>query len=421
MHTAARKPAYLFVVPWSLHYAGGVNQVVINLARQAIAAGEYEPIVLITDWNATRPIWEDFHGLKTVRWRIRPHHPGMGVKEGLAYFLWESRFRRTYEDFCRQHQVAVINVHYPNSSVFAIDRVIATFEQTIPLIVSFHGADLTALRSAEPPSVIERWRRLLGHVRGVVVCSHDLGNTLVGIMGNEVSPEVIHNGLDSGDFVAMATEPAPTGQRIILNVAKFEEKKGQDVLVEAFAAIADDYADLTLVLVGATDKALPSLRALCAERGIDKRVQFVPDAAHRQVADFLRRATVFCLPSRQEPFGIVLLEAASFGVPVVASRVGGIPEIISHGINGQLVAPDDPVELALCLRAVLDDPVAAKQMGRSLSQHVGSRFTWAAAYRKYTNLIRRQDLASPPHMRADPSASPAAHRPPLPRANARRP
>ena len=382
----SKRSTYLFVLPWSLADVGGVNQVVINLAREMVKSGTFEPIILIADWNAVDPVWEEVHGLRTVRWRVRGYQENMSIRQRIAFSLWEWRFRPAFQRFCREHQVAVINPHYPGPTAFVLDRIANGGDGATQLILSFHGTDLKSIRT-EPTIELAQWRQLLVRVKGIVVCSNDLGRKVVEVFGNEVVPRVIHNGLDAAAFFAMAGTPKPVGERIILNVAKFEEKKGQDILIQAFATIADDYSDVNLVLVGAIDKTLTSLRELCIRNGIEGRVQFFTDIPHHQIAEFYRRATIFVLPSRQEPFGIALLEAGAFGLPVVASRVGGIPEILTDGINGRLVAPDDPAELALCLRSLLDSPAASQEIGARLRQHVLSNFTWNAAHEKYVALV----------------------------------
>lgn len=387
MTVCPKPPVYLFVLPWSIDHLGGVNQVVINLAREMVKFGSFEPIVLIADWDAIIPIWEEVQGLKTVRWRIRPYRTNMGIRERLAFYLWERRFRPAFKRFCREYRVAAINPHYPGPSAITLDRNIMPFDgYRIPLVISFHGADLNGIACA-PGIEIARWRQLLLRTE-VVVCSNDLGKKVANVFGKEVVPHVIHNGLDAAAFVATSRTIRVPDQRSILNVAKFEEKKGQNVLVEAFAALASDYADVDLLLVGATDKALTSLRELCVAKGIESRVHIFSDIPHNQVADYFRRATIFALPSRQEPFGIVILEAGAFGLPVVASRVGGIPEILTDGVTGLLVAPDNPAELARGLRSLLDAPGTAQKMGASLHQTVLSKFTWTVACKKYVALIK---------------------------------
>lgn len=378
------------MLPWSLVHLGGVNQVVVNLAREMVKSCTFEPIILINDWNAVNPVWEKVHGLQTVRWRILPWHSEQSVKKRIAFFLWKRHFRPAFHQFCREHRVAAINLHYPGPVAFTLDIIIKRFEVAIPLILSFHGADLTNLRSAGASEVMQ-WQRLLKRAGKVVVCSHDLEKRIIATFGQDVAPYVIHNGLDVIAFAAMANTSSPIGERIILNVAKFEQKKGQDVLVQAFTHIADDYADLKLVFVGATDKALSSLQELCVINGIQERVHFFPDVPHHQVAEFFRQATIFVLPSRQEPFGIVLLEAAAFSLPVAASRVGGIPEILTDGVTGRLVAPDNPAELALCLRSLLECPEAAHEMGARLRHHVVTSFTWTAAHARYVSLVNNKN------------------------------
>ncbi|PPI84717.1 hypothetical protein KEHDKFFH_08420 [Marinobacter maroccanus] len=378
---------YLFVLPWSIDQIGGVNQVVINLAREMAKARDFFPIVLINDWNAINPVREVVQGLTTVRWRVRSYRKDMGLKEKLAYFLWEAKFYRDFHKFCIDHKVIAINPHFPGPPIFALERVVKKFETAIPFIVSFHGSDVTAIASAGEDE-LKQWKMLLADPNHqAVACSNDLGRKLVEALGNEVLPVVAHNGLDVGEFSSAEKKSQPSSDRVVLNVARFEQKKGQDVLIEAFAHIAAEYESVKLVLVGATDKMLPELRALCVRKGIERCVEFYPDVSHEYISDFYKGAAIFCLPSRVEPFGIVILEAASFGVPVVASRIGGIPEILTDGVNGVLVSPDDQCELADAIRSLLDDPITAKEMGKRLTQHVSTHFSWRNAYEKYVDIL----------------------------------
>ena len=386
-------PSYLFVLPWPLSALGGVNQVVINLARQMEKHGAFRPIVLISDWDAVRPVWQTVHGLRTVRWRIRPYGKNMDLKRRFVFSLWERRFRTDFKRFCRENRVEVINPHFPGRLVFTLSNIIKDIELTIPLIVSFHGSDLSDI-SAGPRADLEQWRELLENDCKVVACSHDLKDRITKVFGPKVVPLVIHNGLDASGFVGMVnTEPKMcTNGGYILSVGKFEEKKGLDVLIKAFAAIAKDYADVTLVLVGVKAGAFPTLQALCLWEGVSERVCFFVDAPHHQVAQFFAGANIFALPSREEPFGIVLLEAGAFSLPVVASRVGGIPEIITDGITGCLVEPGNPSEMASCLRSLLDSPKTAEDMGARLHTHVLSKFKWTKAYEEYIDLAQNPTM-----------------------------
>ncbi len=386
MEHNSNRSTYLFVLPWSVSHLGGVNQVVINLAQEMIKSGAFDPLILICDWNAHDPIREEIQGLATVRWRIRSYQSAMSWKERLAYIFWERRFRRRFANFCRVNRVAAINPHYPGPTSLALERVVTSLGLKIPLLLSFHGADLATIQNAKPGE-ITRWRDALPRVHRVIACSRDLANNIASTLGNDLPIQVVHNGLDSAKFRSLSGVPVVMEGRMILNVAKFEDKKGQDVLIRAFATIANDFPDVKLVLVGSTDSKLEPLRDLCVQLKIDRRVLFFPDTPHHQVVEFFRRASLFVLPSRQEPFGIVLLEAGAFGLPVIASRIGGIPEIVEHGITGRLVPVEDTEALADCMAAVLRSSECAELMGARLRQHVEGNFAWSSALEKYCALV----------------------------------
>jgi glycosyltransferase involved in cell wall biosynthesis len=370
-----------------LENLGGVNQVVIGLAREMQRSGAYEPIVLIADWQAVRPVWEDSHGLRTVRWRIRSCLPGADLKERLAYMAWRWRFAKEFRQFCADHAVAAVNPHYPGPSVFALLDVIRGMRTRRPgLLLSFHGADLTNLE-ASPPALKAMWQSTLPHVAAVVACSRSLGHKLTAFFGPALQPQVVYNGLATHDFAKLRTgHGTAVGTRTILNVGKFEDKKGQDVLIRAFAALADQHPGLRLSLVGAVADALQALQALCAHLNLADRIDFHVNVPHADMAAHFQQAAIFVLPSRVEPFGIVLLEAGAFSLPVVASRAGGIPEIIEDGATGVLVPPDDVPGLARAIHGLLNDAPRAMALGRRLHARVVTEFTWETACRRYAAL-----------------------------------
>lgn len=383
------KRSYLFVLPWSLDHVGGVNQVVINLAHEMRSEGSLQPIVLITDWQAPSPIFGESHGIRTVRWRIRGIRPDMGLKERLAFSLWESRFRHDFLNFCRTFNVSVVNPHYVGPSSLTIERVVSKIDSRIPVLFSFHGSDIATIDS-EPLTVKLLWQETLSRRQSAIACSKDLQRRIREALGDNIQPHVVYNGINVETFWASAQDRGSAGkEKIILNVGKFEHKKGQDILIQAFANIAADYPDTRLVLLGATDRELPALKKLCEIKEVAERVSFFPDVPHSRIADFYNNATIFVLPSRQEALGLVLLEAGAFALPVIASKVGGIPEVITDGVTGRLVTAEHVEELACCLKSLLDSPDTSKRMGERLHQHVKENFSWRLAMQKYLDLSRR--------------------------------
>jgi len=385
MDKDSRLPGYLFVLPWSPAHVGGVNRVVVNLALEMQASGSFDPIILICSWDDIAPRFGEYNGLRTVQWRIRSYGENLGIKGRIVYWLWERRFQPLFKHFCKNNAITTINAHYVNDTAFTFGRALSDDKNKIQLLLSLHGADLSEIGS-ESDILKQTWRSLFRRADGLVVCSDDLGKRVVATFGSDVSPITIHNGVDISGLTDAVDSHQLVDEKVILNIAKFERKKGQDVLIEAFSSISKDYDNLTLVLVGANDSALRPLKQLCSDHGIEDRVHFHLDIPHERIAEYFARATVFVLPSRQEPFGIVLLEAGSFALPVIASKTGGIPEIITNGLTGRLVKPNDPVELASCLRSILDNPSNSKAMGERLRSHVLNTFSWKKTHDKYVAL-----------------------------------
>jgi glycosyltransferase involved in cell wall biosynthesis len=194
----------------------------------------------------------------------------------------------------------------------------------------------------------------------------------------------IHNGIRVEELAA-ATAPTD-GSRYILSVAMHVEKKALDTLIRAFARVAAADAGLSLRLAG--DGPLsPMLANLADGLGLSGRVQFLGHQSQAQVASLLKGAEMFVLPSRAEPFGVSLLEAAACRRPIVASAVGGIPEIITDGLSGLLVPPDDVDALSAAMLRLLERPEIGRALGESAYQTVATRFTGRAMGARYESLF----------------------------------
>ena len=156
--------------------------------------------------------------------------------------------------------------------------------------------------------------------------------------------------------------------------------------MNAFSQIADFYPDLHLVLAGRDAGVLNNLSQQVSQLGLDKRVLFLLDVPHAQIGGLFASATLFCLSSVAEPFGIVLLEAGVFSLPVIATRVGGVPEIIRDKKDGILVDSGDSTQLAEGIRALLDEPDRALALGTSLHDRVLQEFSWRQVVDRYVSL-----------------------------------
>jgi D-inositol-3-phosphate glycosyltransferase len=181
---------------------------------------------------------------------------------------------------------------------------------------------------------------------------------------------------------------------VLLFVGRIQPLKGLDVAVQALAEL--DRADAELVVVGgpsgqAGPGELGRVHALATDLGVRDRIRFVPPQPHHLLSTWYRAADVVLVPSRAESFGLVALEAAACGAPVVASDVGGLRTIVEDGGTGFLVEPRDPTAFAAAIGKLLGDPGLAAAMGAAGAVRAGE-FTWSTAAARLRRLYA--DLTS---------------------------
>ncbi len=183
------------------------------------------------------------------------------------------------------------------------------------------------------------------------------------------------------------------GRSYVLALGRVVEKKGFDLLLDGYAAMDPGRRSADLV-IGGTGPALEALEARAEDSGLAGRVHFTGRLTREQVVSTMAGATVFVMPSRLEPFGIVVLEAWRAGVAVVASNRGGAPEFIENGVSGLLVDPFDPVAVARALERLLSDPDERRSIAGAGRHRVAS-FAWpviAERYRAvYESVVPRPD------------------------------
>ncbi len=189
-----------------------------------------------------------------------------------------------------------------------------------------------------------------------------------GIAARRIS--VVRNGLD---LAAFTTSPAPRGGRVIVTVARLRPEKAHEVLFAAVRRIHEAWPDVRLLVVGDGPRE-DELRALAEQQGLFHCIEFL---GHREdVAAVLAHSDVFVLPSRIEASPNAVLEAMAAGLPVVAGRVGGIPEVVSDGVTGVLVPPDSPDVLAGALFRLFDEPAYADALGRAARRYVEEHYSF---------------------------------------------
>lgn len=389
---AARPPTVLLVLPWSPDHVGGVSEVVVNLHRQLGSGSALRPRLLVDTYGRHAFASMETRTLGRVEtfYLPAPAAPGKGLRHLFAFACHLPAAVLRLARYLRDENVCAVNFHFPSLCFVTALLARRLARRKVRIVLSFHGSDL---QIAAASGFLQRqlWRRAVAACDAVVACSRAFGDEIArrfpGLGGKL---HVIHNGVDvaacRSAIRGISLPPELHGRPFIACVATFETKKAQDVLLESFSRIAHEFPDLCLALAGGPGPTLASLRDLAAASPCRDRVFFYADLPHERALTLIAGARLLVLPSRQEPFGIVVLEAASLGVPVVASRVGGLPEIIDDGRSGALVSPDKVDELAQAITAVLRSPSLSANYADTLRRTAQDRFPWRLAADRYAAL-----------------------------------
>ena len=219
--------------------------------------------------------------------------------------------------------------------------------------------------------------------------------------------EIVPPGVDHEIFHAVEPRRRDAERRalglgddpVMLFAGRIQPLKGADLAVQALAELGDQSAML-LVVGGPSgpdgDGELDRLHELAAKLHVTDRVRFVPPQAHADLARYYRAVDVCLVPSHSESFGLVALEAAACGTPVVAAGVGGLVSLVDDGVTGFLVDSRDPADFAAPIARLLADPAAAHSMGiaaEARSRRYGWSMTAARLRRLYIDLLAREPVS----------------------------
>lgn len=268
----------------------------------------------------------------------------------------------------------------------------------IPLAVTFHtlGSVKAALGDEEPSWRIAAEHQIIGCSDAVfascdveadqLVDFHDMPRDRI-----EIVPPGVDHALFSPGQKWAARQALGLGDRpIVLFVGRIQPLKGLDLAMDALGAMS---SEAQLVVVGgpsgeAGDEHLDEIEKAAVELGVADRVRWFPPQPHHLLSTFYRAADVCVVPSRSESFGLVALEAAACGTPVVASDVGGLRSIVDHGRSGLLVPGRDAGAFAEAIDSILADELLALEMGDAAATRAAS-YTWRSAARQVEDLFAR--------------------------------
>lgn len=354
---------------------------VLAPAYRGLAAGEVDG-VYVHRFRYAPKSWEDLTHDQTAPDRVRSRPWYLALVPGYALSGTWAALR-----LARRHHYDVVHVHWPLPH--AIQGLAARRATGCPLVLSFHGVELTWAREFPP------FRPFLRHViRSADAVTANSSYTIRMV-------RAIHDRhvdlIPFGATVQVSHRPAPSPRTPddtfqLLFVGRLVERKGVHYLLDAVAHLRDSYR--LLVRVVGDGPWRRRLEARSAELGLQNMVRFEGFVSSDELARRFSECDAFVLPAvtdskgDTEGLGVVLIEALSYGKPVVASAAGGIVDIVKDGETGRLVAPGDSKALAQVIAEYIERPDQAQMLAARGRAHVEAQFSWPVIIRRLSSLYR---------------------------------
>ena len=283
----------------------------------------------------------------------------------------------------------LLHVHYaiPHSVSAFLARAMLG-ERRIPVVTTLHGTDITLVGSDRSYLPITRFAieqsdaatAISEHLRQVTVREFGISRP-IDVIPNFVNCDVFRPGKEASRL----REFAPHGEKILVHLSNFRPVKRVTDVVEIFLRVRKEIPAKLLMMGDGPERT--AAEWLVRDKGLVSDVVFL--GKQNQVQDLLRLADIFLLPSDLESFGLAALEAMASGVPPICSRVGGLPEVVTDGVEGFLVPPRDVETMAACALDLLTDAERHKQMSQAGRRRALRDFCSSKIIPLYEDLYRR--------------------------------
>lgn len=336
--------------------AGGMNVYVLELSRRLAARGiEVEVFTRATSRHLP-PVVEAEDG-------IRVHHVAAGPFEGLTKDDLPSQMCSFVRDVLRveaSHDPGYFDLVHSHYWLSGQVGTVLRERWGVPLVHSMHtmakvkNAALAVGDRPEPVGRVAGEEEIVRWSDRLIANTDEERRELIDLYGADPrAVEVVHPGVDLEVFSESESDQEPP---LIVFAGRIQPLKAPDVVLKASALL--DVPHRVAIIGGASGSGLDrptQLTDLAHELGIADRVDFVPTVTQAELAGWYSRAAVVCVPSHNESFGLVAIEAQACGTPVVAASVGGLTTAVADGVTGTLVDGHDPADYAAAMRPYLVD------------------------------------------------------------------
>lgn len=315
-------------------------------------------------------------------------HGDVGMREAA---LWAAPFAlkagfRALLDLTASSDFDLIHGHWalPNGPVAALCARV----RRLPLVISLHGSDVFLAERSAPVAWAAWWAAT--QAGAITACSGDLAARLAALGGPSERMVLVPYGVDAEAFkpgvpgaeALRAQLGLAADQPVLFTLGRMVYKKGFNVLLDAMPRVLAQHPNAVLVLAGQGD-LYRDLTTQAKRLGVAQHVIMPGVVGHDDVPTYFEMADVAVFPSVHDQRGNVdglpnvLLEAMALGKPIVASRIAGIPQVITHGENGLLVPEGDAPALAAAINRLLDTPEEARRLGAQSRRRVECELRWS--------------------------------------------
>jgi glycosyltransferase involved in cell wall biosynthesis len=302
-----------------------------------------------------------------------------------------ARGLRRFLALLAEHRRVLVHVHCASRASFWRKSLFMAIAHAArcPVVLHLHGGDFVRFYEEEcgplRRRVVRHFLRRAACVIGLTERWRDWLAQASGNLGVVCIPNPVR---------VPAAPASREPRRVVLFLGRIEDAKGIPELLRSFAALRLAVPGVQLVCAGAGD--IEAARRRAEALGVAEAVRFPGWIGAAEKRAWLARAALLVLPSRAEGLPMSLLEAMAAGVPVVASAVGGIPDLVHHGVNGLLVAPRDSLELLRALRRLLREPALAARLGAAGRETVRARHAPERVLERLGTVYRALGVAPAP-------------------------